>query len=132
MADEPTDLIQAIAALRVRVDEHDRHLGDVDRRLALIVTEMRASIDRISNEGREQRLALVESTVRLAETVTGFQQTLDLMVSANERILSEHKRGLDAFMIAHDSYNRNAEATAVRLRMLETSFGTLQCQVSAS
>ena len=132
MMDEPTDPPTTLAALGVRVAEHERRLGDVDRRLALIVTDMRASIERIGTEGQSQRLALMESNVRLAETVTGFRQTLDLMVAANERILAEHKRGLDAFMIAHDSYNRNAEATAARLRTLETSFGMLQCKVSAS
>lgn len=108
-----------IAELRSRVDRHEERLDEQHTKLDAIVTEMRAQIQRIGDEGRDQRLALLDSNRSLGETVSGFRTTLDMMVA-------ESNRTLDAFRNARNSFDRNAQAAASRMRTLEAAVEELK------
>ena len=111
-------LQQAIGELREelqrQITKHSERLDDVDRRIGLAL----GHITRIGEEGRDQRMNLIESNRYLAEMVQGFRQTLDVLVA-------EHQRGLNAFNIAQDTFNRNANGNAARIASLEKAVGRL-------
>lgn len=108
-----------IAELRSRVDRHQERLDEQQTRLDAFVTEMRAHMTRIGEEGRDQRLALLDSNRKMGEAVAGFRTTLDVMVA-------ESSRALDAFQNAQNAFDRNAQGGAARMKTLEAAVEELK------
>jgi len=101
-----------IGELQARMEAVERRLDGESKRLDAFMTEMRATLDRQTQESRDQRIAILESNDALRREVIGFRTTMDV-------VLSEHRRSLDANQNAANAFNRNAEGMAARMGTVE-------------